>query len=1452
MNGKLTTLKDPSGKSRPHSYTFDHSFWSCDKADPHFVSQVDVFQALGSAILDHCFSGYNACLFAYGQTGSGKTYSMMGYGEDKGVVPQLCDTLFTRASAKVDVEDGDWAFQATVSYLEIYNEKCRCLLAPNTAKGDIYRLREHPTTGPYVENLTKIVVHSYAEIEKIMDEGNLTRTVASTAMNNTSSRSHAIFLINFTQKTKHAQLGASSEMCSRINLVDLAGSERADRTGATGDTLKEGSNINKSLTTLGKVIHALADGKSKHVPFRDSALTLLLKENLSGNSKTIMLAALSPADSNYDETLSTLRYADRAKQLRTQAKINEDPSSKKIRELTEEIDRLKAMMEAQVSSQPVPSTPPQSAHDSPRGGSASPNNGNNADFYEQLSAAEKIDIAKKLLKEEQMSWDDQERETLNTQAERQKTFERRGVGISVNHNLPSLVNLNEDPLMSECLVYCLPVGTTQIGSSGGDDDDSAAAAAASAAGGADATITLGGRGMQAEHCIIVVDHQDAPDEGLPAILTSVITPLDGADVRVNGRRIAEPTPLSHGARLIFGEYQVFRYSEPRQPAASTAHRDPLNMTDRSTAGTGTPPPSAVAGESTDYHKAMEERFEAERAEWLRNNKLSSENDDAHREINSSFAGEAVARERAMSTTTDAEAAMKLKITELQDKLKEMEESQKSNLHSMYLTQTSVGNARGPSPRGGSVGGTSVASESGSPDRKLLDGNSTKQSSLASVAQLNSQKAQRLPPQLMLRHKLVLLGHQEVGKTSLRKCFQSDPMFFKKLPDVQSTTGIEAQSKTVKVDNEPVELTIQDFAGQEAYHSHTLFITNRTVFLLVWKASAVEQDHLSKGIDQREEERMCEWLSEVYAKVPNAKIALVATHLDELRDPSQPAVEATLRKVHGIVNAYIARISRRADGSRDPDALPIVGNFAVSCKARTVTAAPPHEKLAGQKVSALLNVLATAAVGQCKADPVFWGGAIPGRHVKLIQEVEEMTKSAGPSKLLLPLSEFVHTAVRVGIESDQELLEVTQLMHSWNVVYMFNQHVIADNAFLFLYPQWLCELAGILFSYAHVITTPVHLRNIIGGLDYGVSAAETADMSLVPSGFVRFPLIQVLYKASLQRFLKREPDDADYETVVKVLHALELTIPCEFPCDDPAVVQSETPSTQSVRGKKSVIRHFVPSLSPYKVPLDLRKVAPMIFNRGVHIKFDFNMLPNELWWRLQFRMFKHVVKVAFQSPRFADEEYLMDLKEAGECHNLWIDGMWLGNATSRVLVLRQGTSITLHSAEVASPDPDVETSEAILKDIENELSLLLKEYEGCRRKLAVQCPVQECSGWLEIAALPEEGSVMCITCGNEYDVSFVVVSGTSDYGPKKFPLMLQKECEADLKRALEPHLLGNFCDFLGLRFANTHVASNDGLDNMDINSFTVDFITALDRVIRFYMLEAETRAMAGADAPDEFF
>ncbi|KAL2305718.1 hypothetical protein Nmel_003605, partial [Mimus melanotis] len=233
------------------------------------------------------------------------------------------------------------------SYLEIYNERVRDLLRRKSSKTNNLRIREHPKEGPYVEDLSKHLVQNYADVEELMDAGNINRTTAATGMNDVSSRSHAIFTINFTQAKFDSEMPC--ETVSKIHLVDLAGSERADATGATGVRLKEGGNINKSLVTLGNVISALATNplskkKQVFVPYRDSVLTWLLKDSLGGNSKTIMIATISPADVNYGETLSTLRYANRAKNIINKPTINEDPNVKLIRELRAEIARLKALL----------------------------------------------------------------------------------------------------------------------------------------------------------------------------------------------------------------------------------------------------------------------------------------------------------------------------------------------------------------------------------------------------------------------------------------------------------------------------------------------------------------------------------------------------------------------------------------------------------------------------------------------------------------------------------------------------------------------------------------------------------------------------------------------------------------------------------------------------------------------------------------------------------------------------------------------------------------------------------------------------------------------------------------------------------------------------------------------------------------------------------------------------
>lgn len=332
------------GTDNQKTFKFDKSYWSFNKSDPNYAGQDNLFEDLGVPLLDNAFQGYNNCIFAYGQTGSGKSYSMMGYGEDAGVIPRICREMFERISGVQT--DPNLTCTVEVSYLEIYNERVRDLLNPAT-KGNL-RVREHPATGPYVEDLAKLAVRSFQEIENLMDEGNKARTVAATNMNETSSRSHAVFTLTLTQKRHDAETSMDTEKVAKISLVDLAGSERATSTGATGARLKEGAEINRSLSTLGRVIAALADlssgKKGLKVPYRDSVLTWLLKDSLGGNSMTAMIAAISPADINFEETLSTLRYADSAKRIKNHAVINEDPNARMIRELKEELAKLRGQL----------------------------------------------------------------------------------------------------------------------------------------------------------------------------------------------------------------------------------------------------------------------------------------------------------------------------------------------------------------------------------------------------------------------------------------------------------------------------------------------------------------------------------------------------------------------------------------------------------------------------------------------------------------------------------------------------------------------------------------------------------------------------------------------------------------------------------------------------------------------------------------------------------------------------------------------------------------------------------------------------------------------------------------------------------------------------------------------------------------------------------------------------
>lgn len=344
-------------------FTFDKSFWSHDEADPHFSSQGDVYDSFGEDFLDHNFDGYHTCIFAYGQTGSGKSYTMMGTPDQPGLIPRTCRGLFERIDGE---QNSAITYKVHVSYFEIYNEHVKDLLTPKTSSPNYLKIRESKSDGVYVQNLTDEPVRCYEDIQRLMKVGDMNRTTASTKMNDTSSRSHAVFTLTLKQIQHDLSSDSTIERLARMRLVDLAGSERAGRTEATGQRLREGSNINQSLTTLGRVIAALSDPKRQSalrgsmnpnqtrrrvemVPYRDSVLTWLLKDSLGGNSKTAMVACISPTD--YEETLSTLRYADQAKRIRTKAHVNQDAVSAaerdaKIVEMQETIKNLQMSVNA--------------------------------------------------------------------------------------------------------------------------------------------------------------------------------------------------------------------------------------------------------------------------------------------------------------------------------------------------------------------------------------------------------------------------------------------------------------------------------------------------------------------------------------------------------------------------------------------------------------------------------------------------------------------------------------------------------------------------------------------------------------------------------------------------------------------------------------------------------------------------------------------------------------------------------------------------------------------------------------------------------------------------------------------------------------------------------------------------------------------------------------------------
>ncbi|XP_064002606.1 stAR-related lipid transfer protein 9 [Pogoniulus pusillus] len=548
-NIKMESRLDSTWDSREKTvaFSFDYCYWSVDPEDPKYASQEMVFQDLGTSVLSGAFRGYNICLFAYGQTGSGKTYTMMGTPASIGLTPRICEGLFSR---KDDYSDQTASCRVKVSFLEIYNERVRDLLKQSDQKKPYtLRVREHPETGPYVQGLTQHLVTDYKQVVELLEEGIAKRITAATHIHNASSRSHAIFTIHYTQAVLENNL--PSEIACKINLVDLAGSERADPSYCR-DRITEGANINKSLVTLGIVISTLAqnsqmfsscqsintitsEGESSHVdspsmgsvsgarrpayiPYRDSILTWLLKDSLGGNSKTIMIATISPASSSYNETMSTLRYASNAKNIINKPRVNEDTNVKLIRELREEIDRLKTML----MSFELRNSSPSWSDD---------RDGNLTELV--LQNEMKIE---QLTKDWTSKWTDRRA----IMEEYSVDINKEKAGVTIDSSLPHLMAMDDDILSTGVVLYHLREGTTKIGRIDSDQDQD---------------IVLQGRWIERDHCMI---------DNHSGVVT--LRPVQGAHCTVNGCEITGSCRLSQGALVVLGKSHKFRFNHPEEAA----------------------------------------------------------------------------------------------------------------------------------------------------------------------------------------------------------------------------------------------------------------------------------------------------------------------------------------------------------------------------------------------------------------------------------------------------------------------------------------------------------------------------------------------------------------------------------------------------------------------------------------------------------------------------------------------------------------------------------------------------------------------------------------------------------------------------------------------------------------------------------------------------------------------
>lgn len=527
------------------TFKYDFVFDSRENQGGNMASQDTIYEFFGDRVVTSAFDGYNACLFAYGQTGTGKTHTVMGHPgrrEERGLLPRILESLFAevenrRSQANIGKvpspssasgSGGGDPFSVRISYLEVFNEQLHDLLVPpkSNAPRDALQVRYHPKFGVVINDLTEAVAPSIAEALELLHFGTRMRSIASTSMNSRSSRAHTVFTFRFEQTSRES----GDSQIAQVQLIDLAGREQEKSSSDNRERLRERQFINTSLFHLSTCILNLsrgAKGKFQHEwAFRNSRLTLLLAHSLSGNSRTGMIGAVSPAASDTDETLSTLRFADAVKKIRTTVSCNRVNKTNVVKELTEQIEKLKREMQQKQRAE-------------------------SSELQDQVQQLEAVcaHYAERLEQEQNNS--------KALAAERAACLKDLGLSIGAEgvslqvgeeQGVPYLVNLSEDPYLAGCLMYFLkgPEEVT-LGSAEGN------------------TIRLKGLGIEPRHCVI-------ENEGNQNLFLRVIdTGKDIPRAFLNGRRVdAHGQEMKHSDRLVLGHSCAFRVVVPLN---ARAHRE---------------------------------------------------------------------------------------------------------------------------------------------------------------------------------------------------------------------------------------------------------------------------------------------------------------------------------------------------------------------------------------------------------------------------------------------------------------------------------------------------------------------------------------------------------------------------------------------------------------------------------------------------------------------------------------------------------------------------------------------------------------------------------------------------------------------------------------------------------------------------------------------------------------